>query len=92
MPIVYNSDPIAVRGIMEPEIRPGLSNQLERCHNVSFLYDCSVKPGYEVPDIVDGVELRWFDSLSDDLLKVHMDLYGDIIENYFILKTGGTRK
>lgn len=83
VPIDYNSDPIAVREIIEPEIRPGLSNQLERCHNVSFLYECAVKPGYIVPEVADGVKLRWFDSLPDDLLKVHIDLYGDIIENYF---------
>ena len=90
VPIDYNPDPIAVREIMEPEIRPLLSNQLERCHNVSFLYEGSVKAGYAVPEIVDGVELRWFDSLPDDLLKVHIDLYGDIIQNYF--KHGGTKK
>ncbi len=83
VPIEYNRNPIAVREIMEPDIRPGLSNQLERCHSVSFLYECSVKPGYTVPKVVDGVELRWFDSLPDNLLKVHIDLYGDIIENYF---------
>lgn len=92
VPIEYNSDPIAVREIIEPDIRPRLSNQLERCHNVSFLYDCTVKPGYTVPDFIDGVELRWFNSLPVDLLKIHIDLYGDIIENYFTGKHGGIRK
>lgn len=83
VPIEYDMNPLAVREIMEPDIRPGLSNQLERCHNISFLYQCSVKQGYTVPEMMDGVELKWFDSLPDDLLKVHIELYGDIIENYF---------
>ena len=83
VPINYNHTPIAVREIIEPYVRTGLTNQLERCHNISFLYSCTVKSRYEVPKIVDGVELRWFDSLPNDLLKIHMDLYGDIIENFF---------
>lgn len=73
VPIDYKPDPIAVREIMEPEIRSGLSNQLERCHNVSFLYKCSVKFGYTVPDVVDSVELKWFDSLPKNLLEFHID-------------------
>ena len=68
---------------MEPEFRYTLVNQLERCHNISFLYECTVIPGLSVPNIVNGVETRWFDYLPDNLLKVHIDLYGDIIENYF---------
>ena len=89
VPIEYDMNPIAVREIMEPDIRPSLDNQLERCHNVSFLYKYSVVPGYTVPESMDGIELRWFESLPDDLLKVHIDLYGDIIKNYF---DGGTTR
>jgi len=83
VPIEYDEAPFTVREIIEPEIRSGLSNQLERCHNISFLYSCSVKPGYTVPEQVDGVELRWFDSMPNDLLHTHMKLYGDIIKKYF---------
>lgn len=57
-PIDYNPKPLIVREIMEPDIRQGLSNQLERGHNELFLYECSINPGYVVPSIVDGVELR----------------------------------
>ena len=83
VPIEYNSQPLAVREIMENDFRPMLSNQLERCHNISFLYSCKIKRGYKVPQIRNGVELRWFSSLPQDLLKTHVELYGDIIENYF---------
>ena len=83
VPIKYNPNPVAVRELMEPEFRYTLVNQLERCHNISFLYECTVIPGLSVPNIVNGVETRWFDYLPDNLLKVHIDLYGDIIENYF---------
>ena len=92
VPIDYSPEPIAVRELIEPKIRSGLSNQLERCHNIAFLYSCTVKPGYEVPKIFDGVELRWFDMLPDNLLKIHTDIYGDIIENYFSNIRGGSRK
>lgn len=89
VPIDYSLEPIAVREIIENSYRPTLSDQLERCHNVSFLYRCSIKPGYEVPKRMDGVELRWFSSLPEKLLKTHVDLYGDIIENYF---NGGSER
>ena len=83
VPIDYDSTPLAVREIIEPDYRPALANQRERCHNISFLYSCSIKRGYEVEKIVDGVELRWFTSLPTELLKTHKELYWDIIENYF---------
>lgn len=83
VPIVYDSKPITVREIIEPDYRPNLTDQLERCHNISFLYKCSIADGYSVAERFDGVELKWFDSLPDELLKTHVDLYGDIIENYF---------
>ncbi len=89
VPIDYDQKPLVVREIIEPDFRLGLTNQLERYHNISFLYHCSIKPGFIVPEKVDGVELRWFDALPDELLKTHIDLYGDIIENYF---NGGSRK
>lgn len=83
VPIVYDSDPVAVREIIETDYRPKLTNQLERCHNISFLYRCSIVDGYSVPEQLDGVELKWFDALPDEFLKIHMNLYGDIIERYF---------
>lgn len=88
VPIVFNPDPIAVREIIEPDNRPNLSNQMERCHNISFLYSCKVKNGFKVKDVVDGVKMQWFDKLPDELLKTHINLYGDVIENYF---NGGTK-
>lgn len=83
VPIVYDPEPITVREIIEPDYRPQITNQLERCHNISFLYRCSVAGGYSVPKQLDGVELKWFDALPDELLKAHVDLYGDILANYF---------
>lgn len=83
VPIKFNPVPITVREYMESDYRPTLSNQLERCHNISFLYDCIIEEGYAVPEMMDGVALRWFDELPDDLLETHVNLYGDIIENYF---------
>ena len=88
VPIVYNPNPLTVREFIESRYRPALSNQMERCHNISFLYECNIKPGYEVPGSMDGVELRWFSSQPDDLLAIHVNLYGDIIESYF---NGGSK-
>ena len=83
VPIEYDINPIAVREYIEYENRPNLLNQQERCHNFSFLYNCKVKYGYEVPERLDGVDLRWFSRTPENLLKTHKDQYGDIIENYF---------
>ena len=84
VPIDYDPSPFVVREIIEPDERPGLANQLERCHNISFLYICTIRPGYEAPNRIGGVELKWFSELPSELLKTHIDLYGDIIENYFM--------
>ncbi len=89
VPIDYDPNPLAVREIVEPDYRPGLKNQLERCHNISFLYKCTIKPGYQVPSLINDTELRWFSEIPSELLKIHMDLYGDILKNYFI---GGRTK
>lgn len=89
VPIIYDPVPLAVREFIEQDYRPNLSNQLERCHSISFLYSCSLTSGCEIPEQKNGTELRWFDRLPDDLLKMHLNLYGDIIENYF---QGGTKK
>ena len=89
VPIVYDPVPLAVREAIEQDYRPNLLNQLERCHSIAFLYQCSLQSGCEIPEQKSGTKLRWFDRLPENLLKLHLNLYGDIIENYF---NGGTRK
>ncbi len=83
VPIVYNPKPVAIREIMASEERSAVADQLERCHNVSFLYQCHIEQGYTPPNEMSGVKLQWFDKMPDELLQTHIKQYGDIIEKYF---------
>lgn len=83
----YDKEPIVVREAFVNESRPWLSNELERAHNISLLFQCRIPDGFVINNR--GLQkhdvgyAKWFNSLPSDLLKAHKDLYGDILENLF---------
>lgn len=85
--VIYDRDNFITRETMAAEERPGLSNQLERCHNISMLFFCRLPEGYKVENSSKAEHtqgyLKWFDHTPSDLLKAHWDLYGDIIDRFF---------
>ena len=65
------------------EYRPGLDNQLERSHGISFLFDSRVPENYQLPAEFNGRQFRWFDRYPDEILDVHRRLYGEYINQWF---------
>lgn len=81
--VEYNSKPILVQEDINHVYRPGLYNQLERAHGISFLYDCKFPDDYCVPEQYNGSVLKWFDRCPENLLEVHKRLYSSYIEQWF---------
>ncbi len=81
--VEFDPIPMTVRETMENDNRPSLSDQNERCHNISLLYRCSVKKGYKLADKINGTPIKWFAEIPNDMIKTHLRLYGDILESYF---------
>ena len=81
--ISYDSVPLAIREFIVSDSRPKIDNQLVRSHNISFLYKCWLPDDYKI----DNRELKenevgylkWFDTIPDNLLNCHRELYGDIM-------------
>lgn len=78
--VIFDKEPIAVREDINHEDRYWLNNQLERSHNISFLYDCKLPTGCTINE---NDQIRWFSSVPDNLLQQHKMLYGDIISSFF---------
>lgn len=85
--VVYDRENFITRETISTEERPWLTNQLERCHNISMLFFCRLPEGYEVKNMTADEHTRgyakWFDCTPADLLEAHKGLYGDIIDRYF---------
>ena len=79
--IKFDPEPIVIREDIISEDRYWLSNQLERSHNISFLFKCELPDSYKISD--ESGEIKWFDSIPEDLLPQHRNLYGDILAHYF---------
>ncbi len=78
--VLFDIEPIAVRQDISHEDQYWLENQLERSHNISFLYN------YRLPErsaTNENDQIIWFDSVPEKLLQQHWMLYGDIVSNYF---------
>jgi ADP-ribose pyrophosphatase YjhB (NUDIX family) len=88
-PVIIDERPIAIKDLFVHENRHGLENQLERCHNISILFHCTLPDGF----IVNNGEkkenesgyLKWFSFVPDNLLSVHHDIYGDILKTWFLV-------
>jgi colanic acid biosynthesis protein WcaH len=90
--VLYDKNHFITREAMSPEYRSGLDNQLERCHNISMLFFCSLPDEFELNNIELNISeedkptrgaLRWFDSKPKKLLNAHELLYGDLIDQFF---------
>lgn len=78
--VIFDKDPIVVREDINKQDRYWLDNQLERSHNISFLYNCIFPDGFVLKE---NENIRWFDTLPEDLLAQHRKLYGDIFSKFF---------
>lgn len=78
--VCFDKEPIAVREDINHEDRCWLKNQLERSHNISFLYNCKLP---EKQSVICDERIRWFSSIPESLLQQHKILYGDIISQFF---------
>lgn len=81
--VIYEKEPISVHENIIREYREGLSNQLERAHNIALLYKCRVPEGYIIDNCgreeTDEGFLKWIDKLPNNLLKCHKQQLGDIL-------------
>ena len=79
--VAYDKDPIAVHENIIRAHREGLSNQLERAHNIALLYSCRVPDDYVINNAgkseAEEGYLRWFDKFPDNLLECHQMLRDD---------------
>ena len=85
--VIFDNEHFITCEAIVAEYRVGIENQLERCYNISMLFNCQLPDGFE-PAIntrdepVRG-DFRWFDHTPENLLEAHRILYGDIIDKYF---------
>lgn len=82
----FDRNPIAVGEYIVQKNRNGLSNQLERAHNIVLLYRCSVPGDYVINNgekkICESGYLKWFDTIPDTILECHLQAYGDTLEKW----------
>lgn len=92
----YDEEPIVVRESFVNESRPWLMNELERSHNISLLFQCRLPKEFEIDNDEKQEHeigyIKWFDSVPPDLLRIHKDLYGDILEKWFKKTIVGGKK
>jgi colanic acid biosynthesis protein WcaH len=85
--VIVDRTPIVVREAMVDTERPWLENELERSHNISFLFHACLPVGFEISNENlcenDAGYKKWFTATPVDLLEVHKRLYGDILEEWF---------
>ncbi len=85
--VSFNSVPLLVKELILKDNRLNLTNQLERSHNISILFDCKLPENYVLfnssnDEHVSGF-LKWFSSVPEDLLDAHKDIYGEFLKNWF---------
>lgn len=85
--VSYYPHPILVKELIVKQERPWLNNQLERSHNISILFDCSLPKDYmisnkQIDEHTAGF-LKWFDHVPEDLLDAHKDIYGKYLTDWF---------
>lgn len=85
--VICDEKPILVKELVVDEERCQLNNNLERCHNISFLFGCAIPKDYIIKNNSTDEHcsgyLKWFDHVPEDLLKAHADIYGDFLVNWF---------
>lgn len=71
--IEYGAEPIQVFEIFSRDVRKGLTDQRERAHFITLVYECHFPDGFQCEQSKSPREpgfLKWFDMLPDDLLEV----------------------
>ncbi len=85
--VIYDRKKYIIKELMLRENRPLLDNQLERCHSISLLFFSTLPESFTIKNNTNTEHSsgykKWFDYLPEDLLEVHRDLYGDIINSFF---------
>lgn len=85
--VICDDTSFATRELIITDDRPRLKNQLERCHNISMLFNCRLPEGFEIKNQSDDEHIngyiKWFDHCPSDLLCSHKVIYGDIINGFF---------
>lgn len=85
--VLYDRDTFMTREDIRHDERPWLQYPLERSHNISMLFRCRLPSRYKISNSSTEEHtvgyLKWFKSLPDDLLPLHMNLYGDVIMAFF---------
>ena len=85
--ITFNENPILIKELFVNEERKNLKNQLERSHNISVLFECFLPNDYNISNCSkfehNSGYLKWFNSVPDDLLQAHKDIYGDFLTDWF---------
>ena len=90
--VICNYVPLAVREHMLPIYGDNCKSlsDIERSHNIGFLYECFVREDYEIDNKgkseSDNGFLKWFDSIPDDILECHTRAYGDILKKLSVMK------
>lgn len=83
----FNDKPILIKELFVKENRNELSNNLERSHNISILYDCKLPTDFTINNSLKYQQevgfLKWFDCVPNDLLQAHKDIYGDFLTDWF---------
>lgn len=85
--VLFDEKPIAVFESMTNSYRPSLKNQLERSHNTSVMFNCTMPQRYVIDNGSLGEHdegyLKWSDHVPDDLLLCQKELYGTLLDNWF---------
>lgn len=87
--VEFRKQPIAIRGAVTNKKNGDLYNQLERSHGISFLYLARLPQGITISneselETTPGYK-KWFHALPEKILPIHMQLYGDILRDWFSL-------
>lgn len=85
--VIYDRDNFITREGIVYQTRPWMKNQLVRSHNISMLFNCRLPDDYQISNNAEDEHtigfLKWFDNKPEDILVVHEELYGDIIDSFF---------
>lgn len=83
----FNKSPIAIREHMANKNAEGLYEQLERSHGISFLYLARLPRGFVISNECEMENTpgyrKWFQEMPEEILPTHMQLYGDILRDWF---------
>ena len=85
--VEYRKSPIAIRGAISNKGDRDLYNQLERSHGISFLYFARLPQGITISNESESENTpgyrKWFQKMPEKILPIHMQLYGDILKDWF---------